>query len=522
MHVLADISRRVTYNDTGLVPGTSGETKSSRRRFLKQLSVGVAGLGLFPAIAVGSHDAGVSDRKASLEPTSNPQNVVVIGAGLAGLAAAWESEEAGHDVTVLEAKSRPGGRVQTIREPFDGDLYAEAGAVAFSEGYAVAMGSIDALGLERAPWARSDLPSLYYLKGNRFTAGGDHQPDWPYDLTEEEQALGPMGIVKKYLFSTLPKEISTPDTWNEPPLVRLDQMSLGEYMREQGASEGAVALIRDTQWFGPAVKRGSALSSAVADFGLFMGGAPFLLKGGNDRLPAAMAEELSGNVQYGVEVTSLRDAGQSVEVQADRLGRNATFAADRVVCTVPAPALRRLEVEPRMPQDKRSALSEISYLEATRTFVQTRRAFWHDEGVSGRAATDLSIGTIDRHPYARAPGPKERAVLEAYANGPAASRLAALPDSELVPQVLSEMERVHPKVREHAEGAVVKTWSRGEGGAGHVSWPAPGEVTAHLTALQAPHGRIHFAGEHTSILRSTMEGALRSGIRAAKEVNTAD
>jgi Monoamine oxidase len=47
----------------------------------------------------------------------------------------------------------------------------------------------------------------------------------------------------------------------------------------------------------------------------------------------------------------------------------------------------------------------------------------------------------------------------------------------------------------------------------------PGDVTGHLEALQRPHGRIHFAGEHTSILRATMEGALRSGIRAAQEVN---
>ncbi|MDP2498162.1 MAG: FAD-dependent oxidoreductase [Candidatus Palauibacterales bacterium] len=51
--------------------------------------------------------------------------------------------------------------------------------------------------------------------------------------------------------------------------------------------------------------------------------------------------------------------------------------------------------------------------------------------------------------------------------------------------------------------------------------PSPATGTAHLEALQRPHGRIHFAGEHTSVLRSTMEGALRSGIRTANEVNEA-
>ena len=78
---------------------------------------------------------------------------------------------------------------------------------------------------------------------------------------------------------------------------------------------------------------------------------------------------------------------------------------------------------------------------------------------------------------------------------------------------------MHPGIREHFEGAVVKAWGRDPYAVGHVSWPDVGDVTAHLEALQSPHGRIHFAGEHTTVLRGTMEGALRSGIRAANEIH---
>lgn len=67
----------------------------------------------------------------------------------------------------------------------------------------------------------------------------------------------------------------------------------------------------------------------------------------------------------------------------------------------------------------------------------------------------------------------------------------------------------------------VKAWSEDPYTLGAVSWPAPGDVGKYLKALQVPHERIHFAGEHTSILRSTMEGALRSGVRAAKEIHEA-
>ena len=86
---------------------------------------------------------------------------------------------------------------------------------------------------------------------------------------------------------------------------------------------------------------------------------------------------------------------------------------------------------------------------------------------------------------------------------------------------MEHMDRVHPGIAEYVEGAVVKAWGRDPYAVGHVSWPAPGDVTGHLKALQRPHGRIHFAGEHTTVLRGTMEGALRSGIRAAEEVNEA-
>ena len=330
-----------------------------------------------------------------------------------------------------------------------------------------------------------------------------------------------MGILKQYVFGTMPAEVSEPGAWSEPPLADLDGMTLGAYMRSQGASAGAVDLIRDTQWFGNAVENGSALSSLLADFGLFMGGAPFVLPDGNDRLPSAMAGRLGREIRYGAEVTGIRDTGSGVEVTATRGGRAESYEADRAVCTLPLGVLRGVDVEPRMPGEKRAAISEVPYITATRTYLQVDRAFWYDEGVRGAAATDLAIGRVSRHPPADTAGPDQRAILEAYAVGPEATRQAERSDSELVEYVLGELEKVHPEIREHVEGATVKAWSRDPYALGHVSWPGAGDVTAHLDALKSAHGRIHFAGEHTSVLRSTMEGALRSGIRAANEVDEA-
>lgn len=490
----------------------------SRRRFLQQISIGggAVGAGL---ILPGELAAATTPLIGSSQPS---KRVLVLGAGLAGLAAAWELEEAGHEVTVLEARTRPGGRVFTLREPFADDLYAEAGAIAFSSTYTHANRYIDALGLERADLTQSDLRALYHLKGRRFSVAPGKQADWPYRLTDEERGLGPMGILKRYMFDTLPSEISDPESWNQSPLVGLDKMTLGEYMRSQGASRGAVDLIRDTQWFGMAVDRGSALSSALSDFGLFMNSQPFVLAGGNDQLPTAMAKRLSQSIRYSVRVVAIRQNKTGVEVLARRGDRAESFQAARAICTIPATVLRDIRMEPELPDDKRAAIANLPYVDATRTYLQMSRGFWFDEGVTGSAATDLPIGQVWRQPPTHAGGPHERAILESYVIGPAASRLAARSESEIIEHTLRHMEKVHPKIYEYEEGGVVKAWSKDPYALGCVSWPGPGDVTQYLEPLQRPHGRIHFAGEHTSVLRSTMEGALRSGIRAAHEVNDAD
>src|SRR4051794_22584622 len=98
-----------------------------------------------------------------LPRTTRPRNVLIVGAGMAGLAAADALLRAGHNPLVLEARNRVGGRVYTLREPFSDGLYAEAGAMRIPRSHALTMGYLEHFGLHTLPFTMGNPRAMYYL-----------------------------------------------------------------------------------------------------------------------------------------------------------------------------------------------------------------------------------------------------------------------------------------------------------------------------------------------------------------------
>src|SRR5215207_2910202 len=127
-----------------------------RRDFLKQTAIAATALSTSSLITSGSG-------RSEQQRRGRPNKVIIIGAGLAGLSAAYELTQGGHDVTVLEARTRPGGRVHTLRDQFADGLYAEAGAARIPNHVHFTIKYVELFGLTLDPFEPIDLPRVYYV-----------------------------------------------------------------------------------------------------------------------------------------------------------------------------------------------------------------------------------------------------------------------------------------------------------------------------------------------------------------------
>jgi monoamine oxidase len=161
----------------------------------------------------------------------------------------------------------------------------------------------------------------------------------------------------------------------------------------------------------------------------------------------------------------------------------------------------------------------LPYLSASKIFLQSKKRFWREEGLSGFATTDLPIGQIWDMTYGQ---PGTRGILQAFPISVYSRRVSAMSEHDRIEGALEHVEAVFPGMRAQFEVGVTKCWDEDEWARGASAYYKPGQFSSVLPHVGRPEGRIHFAGEHTSVwIDGWMQGALESGNRVAKEVNDA-
>ncbi len=250
--------------------------------------------------------------------------------------------------------------------------------------------------------------------------------------------------------------------------------------------------------------------------GMFLSGeldAWLKIPAGIDALPMAFAESLGDRVQTGMPVT---------KVVRDENGVAATYGpaakelrGRKLICTVPLPVIDKIEFDPVLSASKQAAFDATSYQDVTRVYVQYAQRIWEDDGLNGWGLTFADGYFEFWHPTWNQEGP--RGILMSYMFGELARRIAATSPGAIVPGFIGRFNALFPGTREVAEHGTHFAWEHQPWiGAAFANYNPPFSEHPELASSEGP---VHFAGEHASGYRGWMQGALESGLRAAKEID---
>ncbi len=446
------------------------------------------------------------------------KNVIVLGAGISGLVAASELMAAGHNVTIIEASQRVGGRIRTLREPFSPGQYSEAGAMRVPDSHLLVKAYANRFCLEMRPFQSFNPNAWFCSHSHRVRLGdivsGQVPKDFPLDDNERKSSLQ---VLWEDLIAPYRQLISDdPESW-AGIREELQSISLREFMQDAGWSEAAIEL------YGLVAGFETLLSASAAEF---LGEVlqdlranTMTIEGGMDKLPMAFLPELEGCINFGTRVHALDQDDNGVKIHVENIGGRSIIEGDFAICTLPFSILRHIEILCDFSWGKRKAIRNLHYEDAARVFFETTERFWETDEIHGGASvTDLAI----RNTYypERKPHGQRSVLMASYCHGQDAMRWGALSPEERLIQARENVAVIHPGCEKYLASGHSLVWSQDPFSAGAYAFFQPHQERELHEAIIAPEGRFYFAGEHASIQHRWIEGAMESALRAALAVHT--
>ena len=432
-------------------------------------------------------------------------SVLVAGGGLAGLSAAYDLAALGAEVRIIESRSRVGGRVWTVREPFADSQHAEAGG-----------DMIDAGQDEIASLARElGLKLVRILQhGWAYVRPG---PDGRVAIAQRNAFAGwerldrcLAGLARRYRLAER--------RWDSPIATELARRSVAEWLDDTHADDALRSTVLGMRGFFLADPEELSLLALVDQFASEEAPAldkMYRIEGGNDRLASALAARFADRVSLGTELVAVSHRGKGVRASVKRGRQTSQLECDYLVFTVPATLLRRIPITPALPAQQHDAIARLRYGRGTKTLLQYPRRFWRSPGRPRAFGSPLTFGAVwegNEEQRGRA------GILALLAGGSASDRTAEIVAKEGIGALASSLDWLGSRgLNPIASHQVV--WESDPCARGGYAVFDAGFDPALRDWLARPFGRLFFAGEHTSVRwQGYMNGAVESGRRAAAEV----
>ncbi|WP_207539935.1 flavin monoamine oxidase family protein [Sabulicella rubraurantiaca] len=458
-----------------------------------------AGAVLGAALASPAVAQGVVGRKA----------VLVLGAGMAGLTAALSLLRRGHDVTIIEYQNRIGGRLLSV--PLGDGMFTEAGGGHFRSNMPYVLAYVRRFSLPLL--SLNDGLPRYMIEGR--TGEAANPASWPWPLSREERNVSVSTMLNQYLYRAgLDSDTVLDSRWpDEGSLDRLGNVTLGDLIRGVGASEVFCKLL---DAHGGTFTSGSLALGAIPDLAYHFGDQNlFRIQGGNSRLPLALAAAI-GRDRFVLDapVARIDQSGPAVRVTT-RDGRE--FTGDAVISTIPFSVMEDVEVLPHWSPRKRRMIAEMEWDRTVKIIAKTRTPSWLTRNVHG-------------WPMAGGDRPWERVIditgnepgghgsVFFYLNGSNADAVLALPKEQRAPSIVAQFRQDMPDLFDEVLSTDSFAWSEQPWIKGSFGGPALGGAWM-VQEWQKPEGRIHFAGDFTTLKTGWVEGAIESGLRAARQID---